>query len=223
MKKKPPYPRGILFDWDNTLVDSWEGMHRAMNATLVAMGHEPWTMAQAQRRMNRSLRNAFPQLFGDRWHEAHDVFYEAFTESHIETLKSMPGACEMLETLHEMRIFMGVASSKLGPMLRKEIAHLGWEKYLPGVVGAGEAKKDKPAKEAALYAVRNTSLTLGPDLWVVGDLPIDVEFARNTGATAVVMNNSLPDIKEYGDLAPDWVVDTCKDLPPFIGACADDR
>ena len=223
MKEKPPFPRAILFDWDNTLVDSWEGMHRAMNATLVAMGHEPWTMEEAQRRMNRSLRDAFPELFGDRWHEAHDVFYAAFMEGHVEALKVLPGAEEMLETLHGMRIFTGVASSKVGPMLREEIAHLGWEAYLPGIVGAGEAEKDKPAKEAALFAIHGTDIELGPELWVIGDLPIDVQFARNAGGTAVVMNNSLADRKAYGDLAPDWFVDTCKDLPPFISACADER
>ena len=222
MKKMPPFPRAILFDWDNTLVDSWEGMQRAMNATLIAMGHEPWTMEQAQQRMNRSLRNAFPELFGERWHEAHDIFYEAFMEGHLETLKPLSGTEKMLETLHEMGIFMGIASSKVGPMLRKEIAHFGWEKYLPGVVGAGEAEKDKPAKEAALFAIHGTNIKLGEELWVVGDLPIDVEFARNSGTTAIVMNSSLPDIKDFGDLAPDWVVDHCKDLPPFVRACADD-
>ncbi|MCE2510537.1 MAG: HAD hydrolase-like protein [Alphaproteobacteria bacterium] len=204
-------------------MDSWEGMHRAMNATLVAMGREPWTMEEAQRRMNRSLRDAFPELFGDRWHEAHDVFYAAFMEGHVDSLKSLPGAEEMLKTLHDMQIFMGVASSKVGPMLREEIAHLGWDAYLPGVVGAGEAEKDKPAKEAALFAIKGTDIELGPELWVVGDLPIDVQFARNAGGTAIVMNNSLPEVEEYGDLVPDWFVETCTDLPPFISACTDER
>lgn len=222
MKKKPPFPRAILFDWDNTLVDTWEGMHRAMNATLVAMDHEPWTMEQAQRRMNRSLRNSFPELFGERWHEAHDVFYEAFLEGHLDTLKSLPGAEKMLQALYEMRIFMGVASSKVGTMLREEIAYFGWEKYLPGVVGSGEAEKDKPAKEAALFATRGTNIELGKYLWVVGDLPIDMEFARNVGATAIAMNSTLPNTEDFGDFAPDWIVENCDALLPFVRSCAED-
>jgi len=223
MKERLPFPRAILFDWDNTLVDSWEGMHRAMNATLTAMGHESWTMEEAQRRINRSLRDSFPTLFGDLWHEAHDIFYEAFKEGHIETLKVLPGAEEMLKTLGGMQIFMGVASNKVGSMLREEITYLGWDAYLPGVVGAGDAGKDKPAKEAALFAVQDMNIELGPELWVVGDLPVDVQFARNSGGTAVVMNNSLADIEEYGSLAPDAFVDSCKDLLPLITICAGER
>ncbi|MEI6986480.1 MAG: hypothetical protein WCK65_10140 [Rhodospirillaceae bacterium] len=36
-------PLAIIFDWDNTLVDSWECLHASINVTLVAMGQRPWT------------------------------------------------------------------------------------------------------------------------------------------------------------------------------------
>src|SRR5947207_1478268 len=32
-----PRPRAILFDWDNTLVDSWVTIHEALNITMAAM------------------------------------------------------------------------------------------------------------------------------------------------------------------------------------------
>ena len=32
-----PAPKAILFDWDNTLVDSWTVIHHAMTATFEAM------------------------------------------------------------------------------------------------------------------------------------------------------------------------------------------
>ena len=31
-------PQAALFDWDNTLVDTWPVIHEAMNTTLSAMG-----------------------------------------------------------------------------------------------------------------------------------------------------------------------------------------
>ncbi|PPR65951.1 MAG: hypothetical protein CFH03_00782, partial [Alphaproteobacteria bacterium MarineAlpha3_Bin2] len=37
-------PRAILFDWDNTLVDSWPTIIDALNVTLEAYGKTPWTM-----------------------------------------------------------------------------------------------------------------------------------------------------------------------------------
>ena len=33
----PARPRALLLDWDNTLVDSWEGIRDALNTALVAM------------------------------------------------------------------------------------------------------------------------------------------------------------------------------------------
>ena len=71
-------PRAVIFDWDNTLVDSWGCILAAMNTTLKAMGHVEWTMEEAKNRVARSLRDSFPELFGDRWTEARDVFYAAF-------------------------------------------------------------------------------------------------------------------------------------------------
>ncbi|HLJ20402.1 MAG TPA: HAD hydrolase-like protein, partial [Stellaceae bacterium] len=60
-------PRAILFDWDNTLVDSWPVIHEALVVTFEGMGHVPWTLEETKQRVRHSLRDAFPRLFGDRW------------------------------------------------------------------------------------------------------------------------------------------------------------
>ncbi len=67
-------PRAVLFDWDNTLIDSWVTIHEAMNAALAAMEHEAWTIDQTRERVRRSLREVFPEMFGDRWEEARQAF-----------------------------------------------------------------------------------------------------------------------------------------------------
>ena len=58
-------PRAAIFDWDNTLVDSWAIIHDAMNVTLEAMGHPKWSYDETRARVRRALREAFPDLFGD--------------------------------------------------------------------------------------------------------------------------------------------------------------
>ena len=79
-------PRAVLFDWDNTLIDSWTTIHEAMNTTLVAMGQNAWTIDQTRERVRRSLREVFPEMFGDRWEEAREVFYERFRDIHLDML-----------------------------------------------------------------------------------------------------------------------------------------
>ena len=49
----PGLPRAILFDWDNTLVDTWPVIHDSMNVTLTHMGWEPWTMDETRARVRR--------------------------------------------------------------------------------------------------------------------------------------------------------------------------
>ena len=85
-------PRAVLFDWDNTLVDTWPVIHDAMNATLAAMGHALWTIEETQVYVRRSMREAFPEMFGDCWEEAKQVFYDRFDEIHLKRLVACPDA-----------------------------------------------------------------------------------------------------------------------------------
>ena len=86
MTKIQARPSVIVFDWDNTLVDSWPTIHEALSITLQAMGHEAWRFDETKARVRHSLRDSFPRLFGDRWIKARDIFYDAFERTHIERL-----------------------------------------------------------------------------------------------------------------------------------------
>ena len=85
-------PRAILFDWDNTLIDSWGAIQDAQNHTLTAFGLAPWTLEETKARVHGSMRDSYPQLFGDRWLEAGEVLYRRFEERHMETLTPLAGA-----------------------------------------------------------------------------------------------------------------------------------
>ena len=74
-------PKALLFDWDNTLVESWDAIHHALVVTFEAMGHEPWSLDETKARVRRSLRDAFPALFGARWEEARKLYLERHANS----------------------------------------------------------------------------------------------------------------------------------------------
>ena len=85
-------PRAILFDWDNTLVNTWPTIVECYRDTFVALGREPWTAQQVQDFAHGSLRDLFPSLFGPRAGEAEKVFYETFDRIHLERLQPLPDA-----------------------------------------------------------------------------------------------------------------------------------
>ena len=113
-------PRAILFDWDNTLVDSWVTIHEALNITMAMMGQPLWSIQETKERVRLSLRESFPRHFGERWEEARRIYLDKFSAIHLDRLTALPGRGELLEGLAGEGIYMGVVSNKTGALLRRE-------------------------------------------------------------------------------------------------------
>lgn len=211
-----PAPRAILFDWDNTLVDSWGSIHHALKATFEHMGETPWTLEETRQRVRASARDAFPALFGARTEEATKVFYATYERDHTEKLSPLPGSAEMLETLAGDRLPLGVVSNKLGRLLRKEAAHLGWDSHFAGVVGAGDAARDKPALDPVELALSETGLDLGPGIWFVGDTDIDLRCAAAGGCTRILLRPEAPAEGEFPGHEPHLHLRSCAALAEAV-------
>lgn len=191
MSSLPP-PKAILFDWDNTLVDTWPIIHTALHETMSEYGMTPWTMDEVKDRVAKSMRDAFPGLFGDKWEEAGERYMQNYRKYNIARLKPLPGAEAMLERLGELRIFRGIVSNKRGDNLRAELKHLGWEKYFDVWVGSGDAARDKPHADPVLLALEKSGLKPDAAVWFVGDSAIDLETAQALGMTAIYYGEVIP-------------------------------
>jgi len=206
-----PAPKAILFDWDNTLVDSWAMIHHAMTATFEAMGQRPWTLEETRRNVRKSARDSFPELFGARVDEATEVFYRTYESDHLKQLRALPGAEAMLRALAAAEdLLLGVVSNKRAPLLRLEAAELGWDRYFGPLVGATDAAKDKPAREVVDFALAGSGIAPGPEVWFVGDTDIDVLCARNASCTAILVRAEPPGEGEFGDLPLGSHVSDCR-------------
>src|SRR5260370_7557055 len=119
-------PRAILFDWDNTLVDSWATIHEALNVVMAAMRKPPGSLQQTKERVRLSLRDSFPRHFGERWAEARQIYLDAFGAIHLERLSPLPGRRELLERLVGRRGFPGLLSNKTRTPPRRAGAEPCW-------------------------------------------------------------------------------------------------
>jgi phosphoglycolate phosphatase len=184
-------PRALLFDWDNTLVDSWDTIHAALVVTFTAMGREPWSLADTKRRVARSLRDAFPPLFGARSEEAQRLYLDIFRSIHLERLKAIDGAGELLAELAGTDLYLGVVSNKTGPILRREAEHLGWTAHFRRLIGAGDAPRDKPDAAPIALALAGSGIA-ACETWYVGDTALDMECAENAGCLGVLLAADPP-------------------------------
>ena len=186
-------PAAVVFDWDNTLIDSWDALIGALNHTLEAMGQAPWSAAEARRRIGRSLREAFPELFGDRWEAARDIYLAAFAERHLEGLRALDGAANLLSSLEHLGVPLTVVSNKSPEFLHREAERLGWRARFHRLVGAGEAERDKPAPDPVQLALAGSGVAPGPGVWFVGDSPVDMACAHAAGCVPILVNPADPD------------------------------
>jgi len=159
-------PRAILFDWDNTLVDTWPTIVECYETTFRALGRTPWTAAEVQERAHGSLREVFPTLFGERAAEAERVFYETFFRIHLERLEPLAGADTLLAHCHAKGLYVAIVSNKVGDNLRAEVTHLGWDRWIARSVGARDAARDKPAPDPIYLALDGTGIAPDDTVWI---------------------------------------------------------
>lgn len=184
-------PTHVLYDWDNTLVDAWGGVTAAMNAAFAAFGLPAWTIEDTRARARRSLREAFPPLFGPEWARARDIFYAALEGAHLAHVSPLPGRAALVAALPPAR--QAVVSNKSGRFLRAEVAHLGWAAHFTAVIGAGDAAADKPDPAPLLMALERLGARPGAAVWYVGDTALDMQAARAAGVTAVLLGDAAHD------------------------------
>ena len=185
-------PRAVLFDWDNTLVQSWEIIHESLRRTFLDLDRKPWSFNQTKAWVRRSMRDSFPDLFGTDAVRAEYLFYRHYRAHHLHQLTPLAGASATLAALHRDGLPLGVVSSKQGDLVREEAAELGWSSYFGRIVGAGDGPVDKPAPEAVILALDGAEVSPGPDVWYIGDTGIDVTCARNAGCAAVIVSTDPP-------------------------------
>lgn len=212
----PERPRAVIFDWDNTLVETWPAIHAALTSTFTHYGMESWTFEQTKQRVRRSMRESFPPLFGARWEEAGAFFKDAFTAIHLDYLKPAADAEAMLADLKGRGIYLGVVSNKNGDVLRQEAEHLGWGGYFGQIVGAFDAAHDKPAADPVHLALSGSGIACGPEVWFAGDTDIDLECAAISGCIPVLVRADPPCNGEFDEHPPAHYVMGCLALSNLI-------
>jgi phosphoglycolate phosphatase len=180
-------PKAILFDWDNTLVDTWRVAYHALNVALTASGKKAMTTQQFWAEPHLSMKDAARDLFGDFFEEGEKLFYEEVDKIHLQELLVLDGAETLLNKLKTHGIYAGVVSNKEGSRLRREVDHLGWTHHFHRVVGSRDAEEDKPSRLAVLAALHPSTIAPSHDVWFVGDSIVDVRCARASGCVPVVV------------------------------------
>lgn len=210
-----PRPDLVIFDWDNTLVDTFPLLHAAYNAMLRHFGHEEWDEVQARKGIRIAAKDSFPQMFGaDNFETAMNIFYGEIEGRHLQELVVIPAAKALLAHLKAQNIPMAVFSNKTDRLLLAEIEHLGWASYFQTRIGATSVQKGKPDPEGIHICIENS--LPGPaneGVWYVGDTENDMITAKAAGVTGIhVMNDPMNSLEEAMQAGADYSFPSTKEM-----------
>ncbi len=185
-------PKAIVFDWDNTLADTWPLIQSAMNEARVAFGKEAWSAREVKEKVHKSMRESFPVMFGDDWQSAGKLYLDSYAKNNLTNLKLLPGTLDLLQELKKQDIRVFLVSNKIGVTLRKEVKALNLGEYFFSVIGSMDSAFDKPGDAPVRLALQGSDVDFEKDkadIWFIGDTISDIQCGVNCGFKPVIFNS----------------------------------
>ncbi len=210
-------PFAVLFDLDGTLVDSIELiLSAARHAFASRPGPAPST-AEFAAGIGRPLVDQFgPYASTPEEMEELIVTYREFQLAHHDRLTSAyPGIVETVRVLANEQCAMAVVTSKMTPLARRSLAHVGLQDDIPLVIGCDATERHKPEPEPVLLALERLGASAG-DAIFVGDSPYDMAAGRAAGVTPVAALWGAFPRKVLEDAGARYALDAATELPRLV-------
>ena len=205
----PRSVRGIVFDLDGTLVDSYEPIAESLNHARAQLGQPPLALEIIRASVGGGLESLIARLVGPQDVEAGvRSFRERYAEVHHRT-RILPGVRPTLRRLAERGLRMTVASNKPARFGEAIVRRLGLWPYLVDVEGPDRAGATKPDPILIRRCLRAMELEPRHALYA-GDMVLDVESATRAGLPVVlVAGGSSPahDLRATGEIVLDRFAD----------------
>lgn len=187
--------RGVVFDLDGTLVDSYGAIAASVNHARSAFALPPLSTADVRRRVGRGLESLMADLLGDdRVEEGVRLFRERYAAIFADSTTALPGAPETLRELHRRGFRLSVASNKPARFGEPILERLDMLRYLRGVAGPDTVGTTKPDPRMLDWCLRAMGTERRESLYV-GDMVLDAETGARAGLDVLLVagGSSLPD------------------------------
>jgi len=207
----------VLFDLDGTLVDSYAALAEAVNYARRQHGLHELSSARIRDFVGDGLEKLLERAFGrvDVPRSAQYAFEARYDEICCEESKVLADVEATLESLSELGVVMAVCTNKPTAFSRKILEFLNLARYFRAIVGPDEAGARKPDAQHVLHTLESTDCDPSDTLFV-GDMPIDVHAARNSGMAVAVVPTGSSTAEALRAAAPDHCLDRFADLVKIV-------
>ena len=181
--------RAVLFDLDGTLVDSYAALAEAVNFARREHGLHELSAARIRDFVGDGLDTMLGRAFDvdEVPRSVKDAFESRYDEICCESSTILADVEATLGTLHRFGVAMAVCTNKPTSFSKKILTFLQLAPYFRAIVGPDVAGARKPEARHVLHTLESTSCAPSEALFV-GDMPIDVHAARNSGIDVAVVS-----------------------------------
>ena len=212
MKEKEKEIRGIIFDLDGTLIDSYQAIYQGFHHAYTQMGLPPLPYEEVRKVVGQGLNHTFRELLGEeRVPRAIALFRQKYEEIFRAHTRLLPEVREVLESLHGRGIRLAVATNKFGRFSRAIFEHFGMEGLFAVVLGDGDVSQTKPKPEMLFRAMEKMGTEKDQSLFV-GDSVIDIQTARNAGVRVLAVPTGNTEREDLVKARPTVLLERFSDL-----------
>jgi len=210
--------RGIIFDLDGTLIESYEAIYLGLKEVLQRFGREIFPFSDLKKYLKPDLETTLNQFFSpEEVLRGIPIMRRTYEEVYLDKTHFLDGAKEALETLHSQGILLGVASNKFGRFSRGALTHLGVSDYFRSVMGAGDVPRNKPYPDMIHGALKEMNLP-PEDVVFVGDTLTDIDTGKEAGVDVYVLPTGFHSKMELSQKKPRRILKSLGELAPLVSS-----
>src|SRR5580765_3233728 len=208
--------RGIIFDFDGTLIDSYEPITESLNQVREAFGKPPLALGEVKGMVGHGLEHLIEAAIGPgKVADGVRIFRERYAAICESRTTSLPQVRETLEELDRRTYQMAIATNKPAYFARDILKALGVEHLFAEVLGPNDVQRPKPDPEMLEIIIMRIGLS-PEEIVYVGDMPLDVEVGRRAGVAVYAVPTGSATRDALLEARPDRLLHRFSDLLTYL-------
>jgi len=208
--------RGIVFDLDGTLIESYGAIYLGLKECFQHFSKEIFPFPDLKIYLKPDLETTLSQFFKPQEVlKAIPIMRKKYEEVYLDHTHFLDGAKDVLNTLHSDGVVLGVASNKFGRFSRGALMHLGVLDRFKSVVGAGDVPRNKPFPDMIHRALKEMQLPSEEAIFV-GDTLTDIETGKEAGIDTYALPTGFHSKEELSRGTPKRMLRNLKELTRIV-------
>jgi HAD superfamily hydrolase (TIGR01549 family) len=204
--------QGVLFDWDGTLLDSYDADSSAYLAMFREMGI-PWGLAELAKNYSPNWYRVYraAKLPRSRWDDADRAWRRQYANHNPKLIAGVRRVLTRIGRRHRL----GLVTSGDRDRVVRQLRTFRLTRLFAARVCSGDTEQRKPHPAPLRLALQQMCLRPAACVYV-GDSPEDLQMARRAGVRAIAVLGRFPTENSLRAAQPNILLGSIRELPEAL-------